>query len=142
MTGSCLASYVSGFDSKSYHSKREFGEVSYNMAKFSCNKYIRHLATKARHLPGTMIMIMLVVAWRRGSWYLPEGFNFFYILFVASHGLLYSLHFSHYGNQSRGYLIGGGPLWPPTVPLQGVEAWAGSPDHWIWSFGGGGRLGN
>ena len=34
MTGSCLASYVSGFDSKSYHSKREFGEVSYNMTNF------------------------------------------------------------------------------------------------------------
>ena len=30
--------------------------------------------------------------------------------------LSFFLSFQHYGNQSRGYLIGGRPLWPPAVP--------------------------
>ena len=35
----------------------------------------------------------------------------------------------HYGNQSRGCLMGGGPLWPTAVPgLAGTEAWVRSRD--------------
>ena len=34
---------------------------------------------------------------------------------------------SHYENQSRGYLMGGGPLWPPTMPRLGARSSQSNP---------------
>ena len=34
---------------------------------------------------------------------------------------------NHYGNQSRGYLMRGGPLWPPTVPRLAARSSQSNP---------------